>query len=83
MRCPSRRIWPSGSMRCAPLYLIFNEGYAASHGDNLLRADLCAEAIRLGRLLIALLPNPIRGRGVAGADAAAALAARRPHRCDG
>lgn len=40
------------------IYLIFNEGYAASHGDNLLRADLCAEAIRLGRLLIALLPDP-------------------------
>ena len=40
------------------VYLIFNEGYAARHGDNLLRADLCAEAIRLGRLLIALLPNP-------------------------
>lgn len=40
------------------IYLIFNEGYAASHGDTLLRADLAAEAIRLGRLLLALLPNP-------------------------
>jgi len=33
------------------LYLLFNEGYKASHGDSLLRADLCAEAIRLGELL--------------------------------
>lgn len=40
------------------IYLIFNEGYAASHGAQLLRTDLCAEAIRLGRLLIALLPEP-------------------------
>lgn len=40
------------------IYLIFNEGYAASHGDTLLRADLAAEAIRLGRLLLALLPAP-------------------------
>jgi RNA polymerase sigma-70 factor (ECF subfamily) len=35
------------------LYLLFNEGYKASHGDTLLRADLCAEAIRLGQLLAA------------------------------
>ena len=35
------------------LYLLFNEGYKASHGDALLRADLCAEAIRLGELLAA------------------------------
>lgn len=40
------------------IYLIFNEGYAASHGAELLRTDLCAEAIRLGRLLITLLPEP-------------------------
>lgn len=40
------------------IYLIFNEGYAASHGAALLRADLCAEAIRLARLLVALLPDP-------------------------
>lgn len=40
------------------IYLIFNEGYAASHGAEMVRADLCAEAIRLGRLLIALLPEP-------------------------
>lgn len=34
------------------LYLVFNEGYSASHGANLIRQDLCEEAIRLGRLLI-------------------------------
>ena len=39
------------------IYLIFNEGYAASSGDRLIRDDLCAEAIRLGRLLAALMPD--------------------------
>src|SRR5579871_1213727 len=37
------------------LYLVFNEGYAATRGAGLLRTDLCLEAIRLGRLLLALL----------------------------
>ena len=41
----------------AVLYLIFNEGYTASAGDELARADLCAEAIRLGRLLHRLMPD--------------------------
>jgi len=41
----------------AVVYLIFNEGYAASSGDELVRADLCAEAIRLGRLLAQLMPD--------------------------
>jgi RNA polymerase sigma-70 factor (ECF subfamily) len=41
----------------AVLYLIFNEGYTASSGDQLARADLCAEAIRLGRLLAELMPD--------------------------
>ncbi len=41
----------------AVMYLIFNEGYAASSGDNLIRTELCAEAIRLGRLLAALMPD--------------------------
>ena len=42
----------------AVLYLIFNEGYSASSGTTLTRADLCGEAIRLGRLLVELIPEP-------------------------
>ena len=41
----------------AVVYLIFNAGYSASLGDSLIRQELCAEAIRLGRALIALLEN--------------------------
>ncbi|MDP4510908.1 RNA polymerase sigma factor [Nonomuraea turcica] len=41
----------------AVIYLIFNEGYTASSGDRLVREELCAEAIRLGRLLAALMPE--------------------------
>jgi RNA polymerase sigma-70 factor (ECF subfamily) len=41
------------------LYLIFNEGYSASSGDSLIRRELCAEAIRLARTLVELMPqNP-------------------------
>jgi RNA polymerase sigma-70 factor, ECF subfamily len=40
------------------IYLVFNEGYAASSGRSLLRLDLSAEAIRLGRLIVELLPEP-------------------------
>ena len=40
------------------IYLVFNEGYAASSGASLTRADLSCEAIRLGRLLVQLLPEP-------------------------
>ena len=41
----------------AVVYLIFNEGYLASSGDLLVREDLCAEAVRLGRLLADLMPD--------------------------
>jgi RNA polymerase sigma-70 factor, ECF subfamily len=40
------------------VYLVFNEGYSASSGESLTRPDLSAEAIRLGRLLVELLPEP-------------------------
>jgi len=41
----------------AVIYLIFNEGYTATAGDSLVRTDLCAEAIRLARVLCELMPN--------------------------
>jgi RNA polymerase sigma factor (sigma-70 family) len=39
------------------IYLIFNEGYAASRGEDLIRTQLCDEAMRLGRILVGLAPN--------------------------
>jgi len=48
----------------AVIYLIFNEGYAASAGQNLIRNDLCAEAIRLGRVLCELSPNEPENMGL-------------------
>ena len=48
----------------AVLYLMFNEGYAASTGDELIRVDLCAEAIRLARLLNRLMPDEPESGGL-------------------
>ncbi len=48
----------------AVLYLIFNEGYTASAGDQLVRDDLCAEAVRLGRLLAELMPDEPEAQGL-------------------
>jgi RNA polymerase sigma-70 factor (ECF subfamily) len=48
----------------AVVYLIFNEGYTASSGDQLARGDLCAEAIRLGRLLVELMPDEPEALGL-------------------
>jgi len=48
----------------AVVYLVFNEGYAASFGDRLVRGELCAEAIRLGRMLVELLPDQAEPKGL-------------------
>jgi RNA polymerase sigma-70 factor (ECF subfamily) len=48
----------------AVVYLIFNEGYAATTGDNLIRKELCAESIRLGRVLCQLMPNEPENLGL-------------------
>jgi RNA polymerase sigma-70 factor (ECF subfamily) len=48
----------------AVIYLVFNEGYSASSGDALIRRDLCAEAIRLGRLLQQLMPDEPEAAGL-------------------
>jgi RNA polymerase sigma-70 factor, ECF subfamily len=48
----------------AVLYLVFNEGYAATFGEALVRRELCAEAIRLTRILVDLLPEQTETRGL-------------------
>src|SRR3989442_2982579 len=50
----------------AVVYLVFNEGYSASFGADLVRAELCVEAIRLGRLLVELLPAEREPKGLLG-----------------
>ncbi len=61
------------------IYLVFNEGYAATRGGPLVRTDLCAEAIRLGRLLKVVARSPASS----GTDRSSRpyAAARRPSRC--
>jgi RNA polymerase sigma-70 factor (ECF subfamily) len=48
----------------AVVYLVFTEGYAATNGQALVRRDLCGEAIRLGRLLVHLMPDAPEARGL-------------------
>jgi RNA polymerase sigma-70 factor (ECF subfamily) len=48
----------------AVVYLVFNEGYLASTGDDPVRAELCAEAIRLARLLVELMPDEAEAWGL-------------------
>jgi len=50
----------------AVIYLIFNEGYSATEGDSLIRNELCAEAIRLGRTLGELMPQEAENLGLLG-----------------
>ncbi len=46
------------------IYLIFNEGYTAARGDDWLRPDLCGEALRLGRILVAISPHESEAHGL-------------------
>ena len=46
------------------IYLVFNEGYSASSGENLVRADLCTEAVRLGRIVARLMPDEPEASGL-------------------
>jgi len=62
----------------AVVYLIFNEGYAASSGERLVREDLCAEAIRLGRLLAELMRDEPEVMGLLALMLL--ISARRPSR---
>ena len=64
-RVPPLELLPerlSGVLRV--LYLVFNEGYAASSGDALLRRELCTEAIRLARVVVSLLPDEPEATGL-------------------
>jgi RNA polymerase sigma-70 factor, ECF subfamily len=64
-RVPPRELLPErlgGVLRV--LYLVFNEGYAASSGDSLVRRELTAEAIRLARVVVSLLPDEPEATGL-------------------
>jgi RNA polymerase sigma-70 factor, ECF subfamily len=64
-RVPPREVLPErlgGVLRV--LYLVFNEGYAATSGDSLVRRELTAEAIRLARLVVSLLPDEPEAAGL-------------------
>jgi RNA polymerase sigma-70 factor, ECF subfamily len=62
----------------AVVYLVFNEGYTATSGEQLVRSDLCSEAVRLGRLLVELMPDEPEALGLLGLMLL--IEARRPAR---
>ena len=62
---PDEEFWPDRLQAVlAVIYLIFNEGYVATSGSNLTRAELCSEAIRLGTILRKLVPGEPEVRGL-------------------
>ena len=81
-RVPPPELWPERLLSVlSVIYLIFNEGYAATAGDDLTRADLSREAIRLGRMIVDLAPREPEAGGLL----ALMLLhdSRRPARTDG
>jgi len=78
-RLPSSAELPDRLPRVlAVIYLVFNEGYAATSGEQLAREDLCREAIRLGRVLVSLMPDEPEVTGLLALMLL--VAARRPAR---
>ena len=62
---PTEQMWPERlEAVLSVIYLIFNEGYAASSGEDLVRDDLCVEAVRLAEILSSLLPGDAEIRGL-------------------
>lgn len=63
---PGRDEWPARlSSVLEVIYLIFNEGYAASHGDDWMRPGLCEDALRLARVVAARMPDEAEAHGLA------------------
>jgi RNA polymerase sigma-70 factor, ECF subfamily len=60
----ARELAPRLDAVLAVVYLVFTEGYAASAGDEVIRRDLCREAIRLGRLIVELMPHEGDAKGL-------------------
>ena len=62
------------------IYLVFNEGYSATAGEDWVRPELCGEALRLGRVLAALVPDEPEVHGLVALDGVPVFQAPRPHR---